>query len=487
MKIEVSRSLSVTLSHINTLAVLLMALAAIRVLTLGLYPLFDHTESRYAEIARLMAETQNWIVPQYDYGVPFWAKPPLSTWLSAASISLFGSNEFAARFPNFILAIAVAGLTFITRKGDRRLALSSVVILSSSALFFIAAGATMTDMSLAFCTTLSMVAFYRAVEEQQRLFGYLLFCALGLGMLAKGPIAIVLFGLPTAVWIWWPRRWHEVWQRLPWIGGIVLAAVISIPWYVAAEIRSPGFLNYFIFVEHLDRFKTAGEIDDRYGHQNIHPYGTIWLFFLVALLPWSVVLLIGTVQRLRKRESSVLRLIRDNQLRYLLCWTLAPAIFFTFTRNVLWTYVLPALPACSIIIAEIFRNELIGTNRSLKSFSAIALIVPAVMIGFITLISIGKIAPPSGKLLHDQVSRLDGWRPGALAYVVDRPYSGQFYELGRAPKIPLADVPIVINNDVTKFIVIPRDINLPQELGVQLELVGGDKSYQLFRIISKTK
>jgi len=487
MKTEVSRSVSASLSHINILTSLVLALAAVRVLTLGLYPLFDHTESRYAEIARLMAETRDWIVPQYDYGVPFWAKPPLSIWLSAASISLFGSNEFAARFPNFILAIFVAGLTFIARHDDRRLALSSLVILCSSALFFIAAGATMTDMSLAFCTTLSMVAFYRAVEEQQRLFGYALFCALGLGMLAKGPIAIILFGLPTAIWTLWSRRGYDVWKRLPWLNGIIIAGVISIPWYVAAEIHSPGFLNYFIFVEHLDRFEAAGEISDRYGHQSIHPYGTIWLFFLVALLPWSVVLLIGAIQRLRKHESSAWRLIRDSQLRYLLCWTLAPVIFFTFTRNVLWTYVLPALPASSIIIAEIFRNELIGTNRSLKSFFAIALIIPAIMIIFVTLIGFGKIAPPSGKLLHDQVSRLEGWKPGALAYVVDRPYSGQFYELGRAPKIQLANVPVVINNSETKFLAAPRDINLPQDLRAQLELVGGDKNYQLFRIISKTK
>ena len=70
-------------------------------------PLMDKTEARYAEIARIMAETNNWTTLQIDYGIPFWAKPPLSTWLSAMSFQLFGVNEFAARFPYLLLSIIV--------------------------------------------------------------------------------------------------------------------------------------------------------------------------------------------------------------------------------------------------------------------------------------------------------------------------------------------------------------------------------------------
>ncbi len=65
-------------------------------------PLNDVSEARYAEIARKMLETGNWVTPQHDYGVPFWAKPPLSTWLSAFSMKLFGVNEFAARLPGLL-------------------------------------------------------------------------------------------------------------------------------------------------------------------------------------------------------------------------------------------------------------------------------------------------------------------------------------------------------------------------------------------------
>src|SRR6185369_1388999 len=76
------------------LAVFVVVVVAVRLATLDAYPLMDSTESRYAEIARKMQETGNWITPQFDYGVPFWGKPPLSTWLAAAAMSLFGVNEF---------------------------------------------------------------------------------------------------------------------------------------------------------------------------------------------------------------------------------------------------------------------------------------------------------------------------------------------------------------------------------------------------------
>ena len=75
------------------LLLLLVVVAAVRLATLGAYPLLDPTESRYAEIARKMLETGDWLVPQVDYGVPFWGKPPLSTWLSALAMAAFGQTR----------------------------------------------------------------------------------------------------------------------------------------------------------------------------------------------------------------------------------------------------------------------------------------------------------------------------------------------------------------------------------------------------------
>ena len=90
-----------------------LVLAGIRLFFNAIIPLTDKTEARYGEVARLMAETGNWIVPQIDYGLPFWAKPPLSTWLTAISIKVFGLYEFYIRLPYLITSIII--ILFISK------------------------------------------------------------------------------------------------------------------------------------------------------------------------------------------------------------------------------------------------------------------------------------------------------------------------------------------------------------------------------------
>lgn len=93
--------------------VAVFCLILLRLIVDAWLPLLDKTEARYAEIARIMYETNNWVTPQIDYDVPFWAKPPMSTWLSAASFNVFGVNELGARFPSFLLQILL--LVFVAK------------------------------------------------------------------------------------------------------------------------------------------------------------------------------------------------------------------------------------------------------------------------------------------------------------------------------------------------------------------------------------
>ena len=91
---------------------LLVFAVLVRLTTLGAYPLMDTTEARYGEMARKMIETGDWLWPQFKYGVPHWSKPPLSTWLTAATYLALGVNEFTARFSSLIVCLAVMWLTF---------------------------------------------------------------------------------------------------------------------------------------------------------------------------------------------------------------------------------------------------------------------------------------------------------------------------------------------------------------------------------------
>lgn len=176
----------------------LLFLLVCRIISMCFIPLNDVSEARYGEIARKMLETGNWVTPLHDYGVPFWAKPPLSTWLSAFSMKLFGINEFAVRLPGLLLSLATLWLIWdLTKKHSGSvIAMITILVLAGTLDFFVNAGTVMTDPSLVFCITLVLVAFWRAIVDASKLWSYVFFIGLGLGLLAKGPVAVVLSGMP---------------------------------------------------------------------------------------------------------------------------------------------------------------------------------------------------------------------------------------------------------------------------------------------------
>ncbi len=328
---------------------------ALRLITLGMYPIADTTEARYAEVARKMIELGDWITPWYTYSEPFWAKPPLSTWLTAVSMKILGVNEFAARLPHFAMALLIMWLVWDwMRNRSPREALYAVAILSGGALFFIASGAVMTDMALAVGMILAMRGFWLGMHGQlneRKAQAFKCFIGLGIGLLAKGPVALVLAGLPILGWMVLTGNLRITLRELPWVKGLVLMLLVSVPWYVLAELKTPGFLEYFFIGEHWKRFTVSGWAGDRYGNAHAFPRGTIWLFALGAFIPWPVILPLMAWGR-RSANSSVWLAAQQRSWQvYLLLWALTPCLFFTMAGNIIWTYVLPGLPALSMLAA----------------------------------------------------------------------------------------------------------------------------------------
>ena len=187
---------------------LLLVAVLVRLATLAAYPLMDNTEARYAEVARKMLETADWVTPHHRYGVAFWSKPPLSIWLTAISYIVFGVNEFAARLASFLPSLGVAWIAWnlALSRGGRDAALRTVVVLLTTPLFFISAGAVMTDPALILGTTLSMAGFWHAMTRDGgggRVWGYVFFLGLAIGLLAKGPVGVVLTLAPVGIWTLW--------------------------------------------------------------------------------------------------------------------------------------------------------------------------------------------------------------------------------------------------------------------------------------------
>ncbi len=465
---------------------------AVRLATLGAYPLMDSTESRYAEIARKMLETGDWLVPQIAYGVPFWGKPPLSMWLSAASLSAFGVNEFAVRLPSLLLMLGCGGIVFLLARlrAGRDAALWASTCFATTALVFVAGGAVMTDAVLLLGTTVAMAGFWLAIDGPpalRRAAGFAFFAGLAIGMLAKGPVALVLTFLPIGAWTLWTRAWRAVWAGLPWLVGTLLAAALVVPWYWAAERASPGFLNYFLLGEHWKRFVEPGWKGDLYGAAHARPHGMIWLFWMGAALPWSLPAIGWLARGAVFRRDDLRTLVRDGWQSYLLLWTVAPMLFFTISGNVLATYVLPGLPAFALLLATIWRpvdDDFRGLRPMALAGIAAALGLAVVFVGAILALHVRAETDLSHKALVRTYEAQRAHAGERLIYLGKEPQSAVFYSRGKALVLHDArELEPYLFDRPEDFIVLRRDDleKLPAEARARLTPLGDFGKYRLLR------
>jgi len=475
--------------------IILLSVLAIRLLTLGAYPLQDTTEARYGEIARIMVETQNWVTPQFNYNVPFWGKPPLATWLSAGSFELLGVTEFAARLPSFILAVLVLAWVYLLVKRQRNsdCALLSVFILASGVLFFIIAGAVIMDAALLAGVTLSMVAFWLAMQRGKWYWGYIFFIGLSIGLLSKGPLVLVLVGIPIGLWAVLQGNLKQVWQKIPWISGGLLMLLLSLPWYILAEQRTPGFIDYFIIGEHWNRFIISGWQGDLYGTAHARARGTIWLYAIIAFLPWSFLLPIF----IWRFKSAIKRFkIKDHSWSIYLClWALTPMLFFTFSGNILATYTLSAMVPLAIIGAELWlrlhakslSTYLVG-KRYLTLLPWLGVVAPLLLLLAIALHSQGKIIAKSQKDLVAVYQQLNTNSQSRLIYLTKRPFSAQYYSQGRAFEVQSWELALpYLQDEIQDYFAIEKNQlqTLPNDVLFKLRVIGDYYGYSLLQEVAK--
>jgi 4-amino-4-deoxy-L-arabinose transferase-like glycosyltransferase len=427
----------------RAVAIILAVLIACRTWMMTTLPHIDTSESRYAEISRKMLETSDWITPQFDYGIPFWAKPPLSMWMSGLGMNLFGVSEFGSRVFIFLSALAVLLIVYraAKREGSSTSGLVAATILMGMPLFYYCSAAVMTDLVLALGTTMSMTGFRDAILGKSRSQGYLFFSGLAVGLLSKGPLVLVLAFPPLVGWALLTKNWRNAWQFLPWVTGTLLMLVIALPWYIAAEIKTPGFLDYFIIGEHWKRFFVRGWPGDLYGNAHSETPGTIWLHLLMVTFPWCLALF--AIPRIGCISAGKAMLTDNGRILYWSLWALWPVVFFTPSRNIIATYPLPALPPLAILLAEIFQNHF--TRESSRRFHPFhpALVFPT--LGFyVVAAAISAFAPallPKRterevvKAFHKECEAGD-----RLLYYGRRRYSIEFYSGGKVEQTESPEV-----------------------------------------------
>lgn len=463
-----------------------------RLFLMFIIPLTDTTEARYAEMARIMAETNDWITPYIDYNIPFWGKPPLSFWLQAVSINIFGINEFAPRFPSLLMELAVIALIFklLSTVANTSTAVWGMLIYASGLLVYSLSGAVLTDPFLTLGSTLSFVAFIMVLKEKERYWGYLFFVGLSIGFLSKGPLVLVLTGGTIGLWLLLSTKRWRVFKLYPWITGIILTLLLTLPWYVMAELKTPGFLNYFILGEHFYRFVDSGWAGDLYGTAHKHAHGVIWLHWAAASLPWGIIALGILFKRVFAPNS--LKQLREEfakeDISFYVIWALFPMLFFTLSRNILWTYVLPAMPALAILLAlYLYQKKDSLTARYRNLFISAILFIPVLAMGAVIFVYKNDNILSTEKFLVEKYAKFShGEKP--LYCLKKKNFSMRFYTKGKAKEITMDELRSLISkSDDSLYLSVPNDMlaSVHQLYSVKKEELYKNKRFVLIKITAE--
>jgi 4-amino-4-deoxy-L-arabinose transferase-like glycosyltransferase len=336
---------------------------------LGAMGLTEPDEARYASVAREMLDSGDWLVPRL-YGHAHLSKPPLTYWLAAASLRLFGFHEWAARLPAALAGLGSVLLTFALgiRLWGRAEGLASALILLTSPLFFAMGRILDPNMLLTLFTTMALWSATAFRQEGRAFHKAAFYMALALSFLAKGPVGamIVLLALCGPILL---RRAPPSAGRLWSWPAAVLCAACSIAWFALLAMRHPEAMNVFVHRELVARLFT--EQNDR---------AEPWWFYLpvlpVAVLPWLPTILPAVVRAVRAARA-------DGASALVASWVLPPLVVLSLSGSKLVTYILPLLPALALAGGRALAEGLparLRVTQVLWGAAIAAAVLPAVCV-----------------------------------------------------------------------------------------------------------
>lgn len=310
---------------------------------LGHYPLFTPDEGRYSEVAREMVATHDYVTPRSN-GVAFLDKPILYYWLQATSIHLFGVTEWALRFFPMLAGVFLTLATYLFGRHifDRRTGLLSAVILATSPLIFGAAHYANLDLEVACFITISlylgMMALYRTPLSTACLYGCVI--ASALAVLTKGLIGLFFPGVILGVMFLYLKRWQQIKpSHIAISTGLFL--LIVLPWFIAVQIENPQFFHYFFVTQHITRFLSKAEFNNK---------TPVWFYLpviLIGFFPWSLFLYHAI-------KHAILQAVREPKNRviaiFLLFYMLLIIVFFSMPHSKIVGYILPVFPPLALLV-----------------------------------------------------------------------------------------------------------------------------------------
>src|ERR1051326_4024176 len=397
---------STSMSRINAApakyAILFFACLLFHIAGTWSLPLIDRDEPRFAEASREMIQRGDYVVPYFNNQLRL-DKPPLTYWAQTVSYRMFGQNDFAARLPSAVAAallaitIPVRGL----RLGEKRVGGRAAVIFTLCLPDFIHAQAALAGMWLAVfvrsahwgglellrdgLTNSSRQTSNSPQDESARLadlklqssfWWFLFYISLGLGFLAKGPIAWVPLLTVASTIFYAPNL--QLGRRFKFVRGILLMLAIIAAWGIPALIQTHGeFLRIGIGRHVIGRSLGAME---GHGWNSLGGYLLLLPFYFVTVFvsffPWSIKLP-PLLKRLWRQ--------RDDIDRYLLSGIAIIFIIFSLIKTKLPHYTLPAFGMLALLVARHWQQGAPGVNRR-PAFKAIAVTTACVWIAIALLI-----------------------------------------------------------------------------------------------------
>ncbi|MBC7999993.1 MAG: glycosyltransferase family 39 protein [Leptolyngbya sp.] len=366
---------------------------------LGNVPLFNPDEALYAEPAREMLESGDYLTTHLNYIVRY-TKPPLVIWAQALCFSLFGVSELAARAFGAACGVllVVATQAFVTRYAGLRAGLIASFALLTAPLYFATSRECITDIPLSLFLAGALMSFYCAFHERQsKFFALAGYCLIAFAVMTKGPVSIVLPVAILGTFYLTTGHLKAAWQKFFPIVGALIVAVIALPWFVLeiAATRGAYFEEFFVR-ENFQRFTSV--VDSHKGPIWYHVAAVMGGFFPFSLfLPgavweifgplrnalegaWKSVISKTTASKVQKFLPllTAFKVLSDTQkLQYFaFLWLVITVGFFSASVSKLLPYTLPAFPAAALLIG-------MEIDRAISQPAKKRLLIPFSIITFV--------------------------------------------------------------------------------------------------------
>jgi len=333
---------------------------------LGYRDLIDPDEGRYAEVAREMLSTNDWVTPRLN-GYKFFDKPPLQYWGSAISMAILGETNAAARLwcagTGFLGALWMGFVAY--RLYGKQAAQYTFLMLVSSFLYYGIGHANVLDMGVSVFLSVAVGAFALAQSERNtpskgQAWMLLSWAGLAAAVLSKGLIGIVFPGTAIILYSLWQRDW-ALWKNFYFIKGLAVFLALVLPWFILVSQANEQFLHFFFIQEHFERFTS-----------DVHNRNQPWWYFAVVLsvgfLPWIA----NIISAIFKPEFSWKVINKGEFEASRLFWVYAVFIFLFFSRShsKLVPYIVPVFPFLAILAGE----KLAKHQQSLRTIISTALL-----------------------------------------------------------------------------------------------------------------